>query len=128
MSETPQAYKVNFQPFKDIKPLVQVSRQGLILVGNPHLPAKNLKELVNALQEFDTLPSFLEHVALLTDNAEHFTRPEAKRDIRTAYALAIEARNSTHIQHGMAGNLQRLANEVETLTHADSPLARRSSQ
>jgi DNA helicase-2/ATP-dependent DNA helicase PcrA len=31
---------------------------------------ENLKELTNALQEFDTLPAFLEHVALLTDNAE----------------------------------------------------------
>ncbi len=50
VSETPQAYKVNFQPFKDIKPLVQVSRQGLILVGNPHLPAKNLKELVSQVK------------------------------------------------------------------------------
>ncbi|WIM09391.1 UvrD-helicase domain-containing protein [Enhydrobacter sp.] len=32
---------------------------------------ENLKELTNALQEFDTLPAFLEHVALLTDNAEN---------------------------------------------------------
>jgi DNA helicase-2/ATP-dependent DNA helicase PcrA len=31
---------------------------------------ENLKELTNALQEFDSLPAFLEHVALLTDNAE----------------------------------------------------------
>ncbi len=31
---------------------------------------ENLKELTNALQEFETLPAFLEHVALLTDNAE----------------------------------------------------------
>jgi DNA helicase-2/ATP-dependent DNA helicase PcrA len=31
---------------------------------------ENLKELTNALPEFDTLPAFLEHVALLTDNAE----------------------------------------------------------
>ena len=31
---------------------------------------ENLKELVNALQEFDTLPAFLEHVALLTDMAD----------------------------------------------------------
>src|SRR5471030_732121 len=30
----------------------------------------NLKELTNALQEFDSLPAFLEHVALLTDTAE----------------------------------------------------------
>jgi DNA helicase-2/ATP-dependent DNA helicase PcrA len=31
---------------------------------------ENLKELTNALLEFETLPAFLEHVALLTDNAE----------------------------------------------------------
>jgi DNA helicase II / ATP-dependent DNA helicase PcrA len=31
---------------------------------------ENLKELTNALQEFESLPSFLEHVALVTDNAE----------------------------------------------------------
>ena len=31
---------------------------------------RNLKELTNALQEFDSLPAFLEHVALLTDTAD----------------------------------------------------------
>lgn len=46
VTETPQAYKVSFDPFKDLKPLAQVSRQGLILVGNKDLPANNLKELV----------------------------------------------------------------------------------
>jgi len=30
---------------------------------------ENLKELIAALREFDTLPAFMEHVALLTDNA-----------------------------------------------------------
>ena len=46
VTETPQAYKVSFDPFKDLKPLAQVSRQGLILVGNNELPARNLKELI----------------------------------------------------------------------------------
>ena len=46
VTETPQAYKVTYKPFADLKPLVQVSRQGLILVGNVDLPPKNLKELV----------------------------------------------------------------------------------
>jgi DNA helicase II / ATP-dependent DNA helicase PcrA len=31
---------------------------------------ENLKELINSLQDYDSLPAFLEHVALLTDNAE----------------------------------------------------------
>jgi DNA helicase-2/ATP-dependent DNA helicase PcrA len=39
--------------------------------GAPAAAARieNLKELVNALQEFDSLPAFMEHVALLTDMA-----------------------------------------------------------
>jgi len=46
VTETPRAYKVNFKPFADLKPLVQVSRQGLMLIGNNNVPAKNLKELI----------------------------------------------------------------------------------
>ena len=32
--------------FKDIKPLAELSRSGLVLVGNAALPASNLKELI----------------------------------------------------------------------------------
>lgn len=46
VTETPQAYKVQYKPFTDLKPLVQVSRQGLVLVGNTGLPPKDLKELI----------------------------------------------------------------------------------
>ena len=46
VTEAPLAYKVAFDPFKDLKPLVQLSRQGLVLVGNNKLPAKDLKELI----------------------------------------------------------------------------------
>jgi tripartite-type tricarboxylate transporter receptor subunit TctC len=50
VTETPQAYKVKFSPFKDLKPLVQVSRQGLLLIGNNGVPASNLKELIAYLK------------------------------------------------------------------------------
>jgi tripartite-type tricarboxylate transporter receptor subunit TctC len=46
VTETPQAYKVQYKPFTDLKPLVQVSRQGLVLIGNTGLPAKDLKALI----------------------------------------------------------------------------------
>ena len=46
VTETPQAYPVSYKPFTDLKPLVQVSRQGLILLGNTDLAPRNLKELV----------------------------------------------------------------------------------
>ena len=39
---------------------------------SPEAPGRleNLKELTSALQEFEILPAFLEHVALVMDNAE----------------------------------------------------------
>lgn len=46
VSETPLAVRTAYDPFKDLKPLAQLTRQGLVLVGNPELPAKNLSELV----------------------------------------------------------------------------------
>ena len=45
VSETPLAYKVNFDPFKDLKPLAQLSRNGLVLVANKDLPIKSVKDI-----------------------------------------------------------------------------------
>ena len=38
---------------------------------SPDAPGRleNLKELVKAVEEFDTLPAFLEHVSLVMENA-----------------------------------------------------------
>ncbi|QWC91051.1 Bug family tripartite tricarboxylate transporter substrate binding protein [Cupriavidus metallidurans] len=45
-SEVPHAIKVSYDPFKDIVPIAQLTQYGLVLVGNPNLPAKDLGELV----------------------------------------------------------------------------------
>ncbi len=45
VSETPLAYKVSYDPFKDIKPLAQLSRSGLVLVVNKDLPIKAVKDI-----------------------------------------------------------------------------------
>ncbi|MGO4332748.1 Bug family tripartite tricarboxylate transporter substrate binding protein [Cupriavidus sp. 2TAF22] len=49
-AEVPHAIKVSYDPFKDIVPIAQLTRQGLIFVGNPALPAKNLAELVTYIK------------------------------------------------------------------------------
>lgn len=49
-SEVPLAIKVSYDPFRDIVPIAQLTRQGLILVGNPALPATNLAELVRHIK------------------------------------------------------------------------------
>jgi uncharacterized protein (DUF849 family)/tripartite-type tricarboxylate transporter receptor subunit TctC len=49
-SEVPLAIKVSYNPFKDIVPVAQLTRQGLIFVGNPSVPAKNLGELVSYIK------------------------------------------------------------------------------
>ena len=46
VTEIPHVIKVRFDPFKDIKPLADLSRSGLVFVANPALPAKNMAELV----------------------------------------------------------------------------------
>ncbi|MBK6867152.1 MAG: tripartite tricarboxylate transporter substrate binding protein [Burkholderiales bacterium] len=47
VTELPQAMKVDYDPFKDFKPLVQVMRQGLLLLGGPSVgSAATLPELV----------------------------------------------------------------------------------
>jgi tripartite-type tricarboxylate transporter receptor subunit TctC len=42
----PSVYKLNFDPVADITPIIQVSQGPLIVVVNPQVPAKTLKEFV----------------------------------------------------------------------------------
>jgi hypothetical protein len=39
-------YKLNFDPVADITPIIQVSQGPLVIVVNPKVPAKDLKELI----------------------------------------------------------------------------------
>jgi tripartite-type tricarboxylate transporter receptor subunit TctC len=45
-SEVPYVMKLRFDPLADLQPLVQVTRQALLLVGSTQLPPANLAELV----------------------------------------------------------------------------------
>lgn len=47
VTEIPHVIKVRFDPFKDVKPVADLSRSGLVFVGNPQLPAKNVAEVVS---------------------------------------------------------------------------------
>jgi tripartite-type tricarboxylate transporter receptor subunit TctC len=46
VSEVPHIVKPRFDVFKDIKPLAELSRSGLVMVGNAALPASNLREVI----------------------------------------------------------------------------------
>jgi tripartite-type tricarboxylate transporter receptor subunit TctC len=46
VTEIPHVIKVRYDPFKDLKPLVDLGGGGLLFVGNPSLPAKNVAEVV----------------------------------------------------------------------------------
>lgn len=46
VSEIPHVAKSRVDMFKEVKPLAQLSRTGLVLVGSPALAASNLKELI----------------------------------------------------------------------------------
>jgi tripartite-type tricarboxylate transporter receptor subunit TctC len=42
----PSVYKLNFDPVNDITPIVQISQGPLVIVVNPKVAAKNVKELI----------------------------------------------------------------------------------
>jgi tripartite-type tricarboxylate transporter receptor subunit TctC len=46
VTEIPHVIKVRFDPFKDVKPVADLARSGLVFVANGALPAKNVPELV----------------------------------------------------------------------------------
>jgi tripartite-type tricarboxylate transporter receptor subunit TctC len=47
VTEIPHVIKVRYDPFKDLKPLVDLGGSGLLFVGNPSLPAKSVAEVVS---------------------------------------------------------------------------------
>ena len=47
VSEIPHLIKPRFDPFKDIKPIAELARSGLLFVGGPQLPATTLKEVIS---------------------------------------------------------------------------------
>jgi tripartite-type tricarboxylate transporter receptor subunit TctC len=46
VSEIPHIVKLRFDMAKELRPLAELARGGLVLVGHPSVPAKDLKELV----------------------------------------------------------------------------------
>lgn len=50
LTEIPHVMKTNFDPLKDVRPVAIVARAGMVLVGSPNLPAKDLKGLISYLK------------------------------------------------------------------------------
>jgi tripartite-type tricarboxylate transporter receptor subunit TctC len=46
VSEIPHVLKVRYEPFKDLKPLVDLGGAGLMLLSHPSVPARNLAEVI----------------------------------------------------------------------------------
>lgn len=58
VSEIPHLARPRYDPFKDIKPIAQLTRSGLVFVGTPALPAANLKEAVGYVKSHPGQVSF----------------------------------------------------------------------
>ena len=51
LSEAPLAQKVSYDPFKDLTPLAQLTRTGLVMVANKDLPFQSLPEFISYAQK-----------------------------------------------------------------------------
>lgn len=63
VSEFPHVINVRYDPFKDLKPLVELAGGGLVFVGNPSLPAKNLAEVISYVKANPGKVSFASYSA-----------------------------------------------------------------
>jgi tripartite-type tricarboxylate transporter receptor subunit TctC len=68
-SEVPHIMKLRWDPLKELKPQAELARGGLVLVANPSVPAKDLKELIawaktkpNAVTYASYSPGTMSHV------------------------------------------------------------------
>ncbi|MCY0855188.1 Bug family tripartite tricarboxylate transporter substrate binding protein [Cupriavidus sp. D39] len=72
-SEAPFLAKQRFDPFKDIKPVAELARGGLVLVGNPALPAKTLGELISYVKAH---PASVNYASYSTGMLGHTMGPQ----------------------------------------------------
>lgn len=56
--ETPLVVKVNFDPFKDLRPVAVVARTSFVLIGSPQLPTKDFKSLISYVKAHPGTVSF----------------------------------------------------------------------
>ena len=68
-SEVPHIMKLRWDPLKELKPQAELAHGGLVLIANPTVPAKNLKELIawaktkpNAITYASYSPGTMSHV------------------------------------------------------------------
>lgn len=69
LTEIPHVMKTSFDPLKDIKPVAVVARAGMVLVGMPSLPAKDVKSLVAYVK---TNPGKLSFASYSAGTSSHY--------------------------------------------------------
>jgi tripartite-type tricarboxylate transporter receptor subunit TctC len=50
MAATPHLYKLNYAPLRDFAPIIQITAFSFVLVSNPDVPARNVRELIALAQ------------------------------------------------------------------------------
>ncbi|MDM0117149.1 tripartite tricarboxylate transporter substrate binding protein [Variovorax sp. J22R133] len=63
VSEIPHAMKTRVDMFKEVKPIAELSRAGIVMVGNPALPATNLGEMIGHVKANPGKVSFASYSA-----------------------------------------------------------------
>lgn len=68
VSELPHVMKMPFEPIKELRPLVDLGRSGLLMVGSPQLSATNVKE---AIAHIKANPGKISYASYSTGSMSH---------------------------------------------------------
>jgi tripartite-type tricarboxylate transporter receptor subunit TctC len=133
-SEIPYSLKPKYDPLKDVAPLVELAGSGLVLVGNPALPLKNMGEMVawvkanpGKVSFASYTPGTLSHaLGLLLNQAAGLDMqhvgykgsPPALQDVIGGQVQFMFDGLATSVPHIRAGKLRALAVSAPERSHA----------
>lgn len=133
-TELPHSLKPRYDPLKDVKPLVELAGSGLVLVGNPALPPRNMAEMVAYVRAHpgkvnfaSYTPGTLSHVmGLLLNKAEGLDMqhvgykgsPPALQDLMGGQVQFMFDGLATSIPNIRAGKLRAFAVSSPERSHA----------
>ena len=134
VTEIPHSLKPRYDPFKDLKPLVELAGSGLVLVGNASLPPKDLKEMVAYVKAnpgktnfASYTPGTLSHVmglqlnklaGLDMNHVGYKGSPPALQDVIGGSVQFMFDGLATSVPHIKAGKLQAFAVTSPQRSHA----------
>jgi tripartite-type tricarboxylate transporter receptor subunit TctC len=113
LTEIPHVMKTGFDPLKDVKPIATLARASMVLVGNPGLPADDLKALIAHLKAH---PGKMSYASYSAGTVSHYAGVIFNQKIGTDMQHIPFAGSPPALQQVMGGQIPIMFDGIVTST------------